>query len=173
MKEKYCAFRGETRHLSRKEDYEKMKQLCKKLAFAIMLTGLLACGGQYRNHGYMPLPEDVDALIVGVDTRDGILKVMGVPSTGGVLTDDALYYVRSLVHHRGYVRPSEINRDVLVLTFDKRQVLSNVERFDIEKGNVVRLEHRVTEAPSGDRSVLQQIIGSIGGFNPNSIVGDP
>ena len=150
-----------------------MKQICKKLALAIILTGLAACAGQYRNHGYMPLPEDVDALIVGVDTRDSILEVMGVPSTGGVLTDDALYYVRSLMHHRGYVRPNEINRDLLVLSFDKRQVLSNVERFGIEKGQLVRLEHRVTEAPGGDRSVLKRIIGSIGGFNPNSIVGDP
>jgi len=150
-----------------------MKQLCEKLAIVIMLICLVACGGQYRNHGYMPLPEDVDALIVGVDTRDGILEGMGLPSTGGVLTSDALYYVRSRVHHRGYVRPNEIKRDVLVLSFDKQQVLSNVERFGIEKGKLVRLEHRVTEAPGGDRSILQQIIGSIGGFSPNSIVGDP
>ena len=121
----------------------------------------------------MPLLEDVDALIVGVDTRDGILEVIGLPSTGGVLTNDALYYVRSRVHHRGYVRPNEVNRDVLVLSFDDRQVLSNVERFGIEKGKLVRLEHRVTEAPGGDRGVLEQIIGSIGGFNPTSIVGEP
>ena len=150
-----------------------MKQLSKKLAIAIIFTGLAACGGQYRNHGYMPLPEDVDALIIGVDTRDGILEVMGLPSTGGVLTDDALYYVRSRVHHKGYVRPNEVNRGVLVLSFDDRQVLSNVERFGIEKGKLIRLEHRVTEAPGGDPGVLEQIISSIGGFNPTSIVGEP
>ena len=150
-----------------------MKQLSKNLAIAIILTGLVACGGQYRNHGYMPLPEDVDSLIVGVDTRDRILEVMGLPSTGGVLTDDALYYVRSRVHHRGYVRPNEVDRDVLVLSFDDRQVLINVERFGIEKGKLVRLEHRVTEAPSGDRGILEQIIGSIGGFQPTSVVGEP
>ena len=134
------------------------------------MATLAACGGQYRNHGYMPLAEDVDALIVGVDTRDSIIEVMGVPTTGGVLTEEAMYYVRSRVHHKGYVKPNEIQRDVLVLSFDKNQILRNVERFGIEKGKLIRLEHRVTEAPSGDRSILQQIIGSIGGFNPNSIV---
>ena len=170
---KYYAFGGNTRHRPREEDYSKMKQLCKLLTIAIILTGLLACGGQYRNHGYMPLSEDVDALTIGVDTREGILEFIGLPSTDGVLTNDALYYVRSRVHHRGYVRPNEVNRDVLVLSFDDRQVLINVERFGIEKGNLVRLEHRVTEGPGGDRSVLEQIIGSIGGFNPTSIVGEP
>ena len=147
-----------------------MKQFCKKLALVLVMATLAACGGQYRNHGYMPLAEDVDALIVGVDTRDNIIEVMGVPTTGGVLTEEALYYVRSRVHHKGYVKPNEIQRDVLVLSFDKNQILRNVERFGIEKGKLIRLEHRVTEAPSGDRSILQQIIGSIGGFNPNSIV---
>jgi len=147
-----------------------MKQFCKQLALVLVMATLAACGGQYRNHGYMPLAEDVDALIVGVDTRDSIIEVMGVPTTGGVLTEEAMYYVRSRVHHKGYVKPNEIQRDVLVLSFDKNQILRNVERFGIEKGKLIRLEHRVTEAPSGDRSILQQIIGSIGGFNPNSIV---
>lgn len=140
------------------------------LALVLVMATLAACGGQYRNHGYMPLAEDVDALIVGVDTRDSIIEVMGVPTTGGVLTEEAMYYVRSRVHHKGYVKPNEIQRDVLVLSFDKNQILRNVERFGIEKGKLIRLEHRVTEAPGGDRSVLQQIIGSIGGFNANSIV---
>ena len=147
-----------------------MKQTCKMLALVLVMATLAACGGQYRNHGYMPVAEDVDALIVGVDTRDSIIEVMGVPTTGGVLTEEAMYYVRSRVHHKGYVKPNEIQRDVLVLSFDKNQILRNVERFGIEKGKLIRLEHRVTEAPGGDRSVLQQIIGSIGGFNPNSIV---
>ncbi len=147
-----------------------MKQFCKQLALVLVMATLAACGGQYRNHGYMPLAEDVDALIVGVDTRDSIIEVMGVPTTGGVLTEEAMYYVRSRVHHKGYVKPNEIQRDVLVLSFDKNQILRNVERFGIEKGKLIRLEHRVTEAPGGDRSVLQQIIGSIGGFNPNSIL---
>lgn len=147
-----------------------MKQFCKRLALVLVMATLAACGGQYRNHGYMPLAEDVDALIVGVDTRDSIIEVMGVPTTGGVLTEEAMYYVRSRVHHKGYVKPNEIQRDVLVLSFDKNQILRNVERFGIEKGKLIRLEHRVTEAPGGDRSILQQIIGSIGGFNPNSIV---
>ncbi len=147
-----------------------MKQFCKQLALVLVMATLAACGGQYRNHGYMPLAEDVDALIVGVDTRDSIIEVMGVPTTGGVLTEEAMYYVRSRVHHKGYVKPNEIQRDVLVFSFDKNQILRNVERFGIEKGKLIRLEHRVTEAPGGDRSILQQIIGSIGGFNPNSIV---
>ena len=133
---------------------------------------LTACGGQYRNHGYMPMKVDVDALVVGVDTREAIIEEIGAPSIGGVVTDEAIYYVRSRMHHRGYMQPKEIRREVLVLSFGENQILSNVERFGIKQGKLVRLEHRVTQTLGGDRTILQEIITSIGGFNPSAILSE-
>ena len=137
--------------------------------FAAVLI-LSACAGQYRSHGYMPPTEQIDALVVGVDTRDGIIEAMGAPTTNSAKVDNAIYYVRSRVHHKGYAKPDEINREVLVLSFGKNLILRNVERFGIEKGRLIALEHRVTESPGGDRSMLRQIISSIGGFNAGSIM---
>ena len=84
--------------------------------------------------------------------------------------ENAIYYVRSRVHHRGYAKPDEINREVLVLSFGENQVLSNVERFGIEKGRLLVLEHRVTKLPGKDRGILQKIMASIGGFNAASVL---
>ena len=92
-----------------------------------MLT-LSACEGQYRNHGYMPPKEQIDELVVGVDTREGIIEAVGAPTISAVELENAIYYVRSRVHHRGYARPDEIDREVLVLTFGKNQVLSNSQK---------------------------------------------
>ena len=137
--------------------------------FAAILT-ISACAGQYRNHGYMPPQEQIGALIVGVDTRQGILNAVGAPTTSGVDVENAIYYVRSRVHHRGYAKPDEINREVLVLSFGENQVLSNVERFGIEKGRLLVLEHRVTKLPWKERGILQKILASIGGFNAASVL---
>ena len=145
------------------------KALVRTAMFTAMLT-LSACAGQYRNHGYMPPQERIDVLVVGVDTREGIIESVGAPTTSGVAVENAIYYVRSRVHHRGYARPEEIDREVLVLSFGKNKVLRNVERFGIEKGRLVVLEHRVTKLPGGDRSMLQQILASIGGFNAASVL---
>ena len=145
------------------------KTFASKVIFAAMLT-LSACEGQYRNHGYMPPKEQIDELVVGVDTREGIIEAVGAPTISAVELENAIYYVRSRVHHRGYARPDEIDREVLVLTFGKNQVLSNIERFGIEKGRVIALEHRVTALPGGDRSALQRILASIGGFNAASVL---
>ena len=133
---------------------------------------LTACGGEYRNHGYMPMKVDVDALVIGVDTREEIVELLGTPSIDGAVTDQAIYYVRSRVQHRGYTRPNEIGREVLVLSFGKNQILRNVERFGIDQGKLVPLEHRVTQTLGGNRNIFQEIIGSIGGFNPSTILSE-
>lgn len=149
-----------------------MNRMCQQLIIPAVLLFLAACGGEYRNHGYMPSTDDVNELVVGVDTREGTMEVLGAPSTSGMMTDKALYYVRSRIHHRGYKKPNEINREVLVLSYDQNDILRNIERFDINRGNVVFLVHRITDAPGGDRNILQQLIGSIGGINPNAILGE-
>ena len=118
----------------------------------------------------MPLREQIDELVVGVDTHEDVIASIGAPTTSGVNLKKAIYYVRSRVHHRGYAKPDEIDREVLVLTFGENQILRNVERFGIEKGRVISFEHRVTAPPGGDRSMMQQILASIGGFNAASVI---
>ncbi len=143
-----------------------------RLTAIALLLFMISCGGEYRNHGYMPMRVDVDALVVGVDSREAIVELIGAPSIGGVVTDKAIYYVRSRVQHRGYMRPQEVGREVLVLSFGKNQLLRNVERFGIEQGKLVRLEHRVTQTLGGDRTILQEMMSSIGGFDPSNILSD-
>ena len=149
-----------------------MVTICGRITLIALLLFPIACGGEYRNHGYMPSKVDVDALVVDVDNREKIIELLGVPSIGGAVTDQAIYYIRSRVHHRGYIRPNEIGREVLVLSFGKNQILTNVERFGIDQGKLVRLEHRVTQTLGGDRTILQEIMSSIGGLNPSAILSE-
>ncbi|MBT4567021.1 outer membrane protein assembly factor BamE [Rhodobacteraceae bacterium nBUS_24] len=128
---------------------------------------LSACSAQYRAHGYMPQQEEVDGLVVGVDNRDSVAKSLGVPSSGGVARDNAYFYVRSRIQQGALGRPTEVDREVLVLSFNKQGVLSNIERFGLQDGTVVSLEHRVTKTAGPELSLIRQIIGSVGGSAPN------
>ena len=115
----------------------------------------------------MPQQEEVDGLVVGVDNRDNVAKSLGVPSSGGVARDNAYFYVRSRIQQGALGRPTEVDREVLVLSFNKQGVLSNIERFGLQDGTVVSLEHRVTKTAGPELSLIRQIIGSVGGSAPN------
>lgn len=130
---------------------------------AVVLLG--ACVASFRNHGYIPDEELLSDIVVGVDTRDSVAESVGPPSAGGVLENSGYFYVRSRMRHYAYRAPEEIEREVLAISFDNSGVVSNIERFGLEDGNVITLDRRVTESSVVDRTFLRQLLGSFGRFN--------
>ncbi len=121
-----------------------------------------ACAAIYTNHGYVP-PEDVLAGIrVGVSDREEVARLAGRPSTAGVITDRAWYYVASKRRHYAWKAPEEIDRQVVRISFDDRGTVRNIERFTLADGRVVRLNARVTETGIRGIGLLRQLLSNIG-----------
>lgn len=131
---------------------------------------LVGCTTQYRNHGYVPSEEDLANITVGIDTRDSVAEAIGTPSTGGMLNDGGYYYVRSRVKHYAYREPQVVERQVLAVSFDKRGVVSNIERFGLQDGHVVPLSRRVTSSSVQDKSFIRQLLGNLGRFTASDFV---
>lgn len=134
-----------------------------------LVAATSACVANVRSHGYVPPPEVLDEIIVGIDTRASVEDTAGAPSSSGVLESGAYYYVRSQVRSIGVFEPEVIDREVLAISFDANDVVSNIERFGLEDGRVVALERRVTESSVVDRTFLRQLLSGIGRIAPPSI----
>jgi len=141
------------------------------LLVAVVMTGLSACTPQFANHGYIPPQEDLDQITVGIDTRASVEETVGTPSTAGVISNSGFYYVRTRKRTFGALAPRVIERQVLAISFDDTGVVTNIERFGLERGQVVPLSRRVTTSGVGSQSILRQLLGSIGRFNPAGIAG--
>lgn len=140
----------------------------KSAVLGVCLLAATACTTQYRNHGYVPSAQDLEEVVVGVDTRDSVAETIGTPSASGVLDEGGYYYVRIRVRHFGARKPKVIERRVVAVTFDQRGVVRNVSEYSLEDGQIVPLSRRVTDSAVEERSVLAQILGNIsnfGGFN--------
>lgn len=138
------------------------------LALALVLS-LSACVASYRNHGYIPPSEDLEEIVVGIDTRDSVFETVGPPSSAGILNDSGYYYVRSRVRSFAYRAPEVVDREVVAISFDGDGVVANIERFGLDEGRVVALERRVTESSVVDRTFLRQLLGSFGRLRPGSL----
>lgn len=139
-------------------------KLAKKVGLVVLICGLAACTSIYRKHGYIPAQEDLDNVIVGVDTVDTVEAAVGRPSGQGLLKDGDWFFVESRWKHRGYSEPKEIERQVVAIRFDDRGVVSNVERFGLENGRVVALSRRVTDSNIKGVGFLNQMFSSFGNF---------
>jgi outer membrane protein assembly factor BamE (lipoprotein component of BamABCDE complex) len=141
------------------------------LAGCVLLMSV-GCTTLYRNHGYAPTDDELAEVLVGVDTRGTVADIIGPPTAGGVTNGGGFFYVQSRFRLLGPLEPREIDREVVAISFDGEGVVSNVERFGLENGNVVALSRRVTQDNIRDTTFIRQLFGSIGQFNAGDFIGD-
>ncbi|TFL19659.1 outer membrane protein assembly factor BamE [Jannaschia formosa] len=131
----------------------------------LFAMGLGACSATFQNHGYVPDPEMLQEVIVGVDTRDSVESLVGRPSTSGVLEGDNWYFVRSRVRQFAWRAPETVERELVAISFAEDGTVENIERFGLEKGRVVTLSRRVTETSVRDFGLIQQLLRNFGRIN--------
>ncbi len=147
-------------------------QLTRPMVLVAAIAFATACSPVIRNHGYVPIPEDLALLSVGVDTRETVIAAVGPPTSGGVLNESGFYYVASQFRHFGALEPRETERQVVAISFDGNGLVSNIERFGLEDGQVVALSRRVTDSPVQDSTFLRQLLGNLGRFDTTGAFGE-
>ena len=132
-------------------------------AYIIALLGcfVLSCTTNIKNYGYIPSNSDLENLVIGSDNRQSVTQKLGLPATAGL--EGAYYYVKSTFNSPGFKAAKLVDRRVVVVSFDQRNKLKNIETFNVDNGSFVRLDYRVTETGLDNTNILQQIIGSISG----------
>ena len=147
---------------------ESKKLIYLRVYVVFLITSvLLSCTTNIKNHGYIPSKSDLETLVIGKDTKQSIAKKIGLPATAGL--EGAYYYVRSTFNAPGFKSAQLVDRKVVVLSFDQRSKLKNIETFNVDNGNFVRLDYRITETGLDNKNILQQIIGSISGPSASSL----
>ena len=101
-----------------------LARYARPLVWAGLVMSLVACGPTYRNHGYVPPQEDLDQIVVGIDTRSSVEETLGGSGSGSVLEDDALYFVRSRIRTVAMLEPEVIERNVVAVSFDDNGIVS-------------------------------------------------
>ncbi len=143
-----------------------------RLAKAVVLLCFFAtasCTALYQNHGYVPADDELNELVVGVDSRATVDDVIGPPTASGVLSDGDYYYIRSRVRTYGMFKPEVVERQVLAISFDEADTVANIERFSLADGSIVPLSRRVTDSSVISNGFLRQLLGNLGQFDPSDL----
>lgn len=148
-----------------------MSRAIARLAAATGLAlGLMACSPIYRDHGFAPSEAELSEILVGIDTRDSVAERVGPPALEGLMREEAWYYTASRWKTVGAFKPKEEERQVVAISFDARGVVSNIETFGLEGGQVVVLNRRVSDDNIKGVTFLRQLLGNIGNFNAGDVV---
>ncbi len=138
------------------------------LCLALACVAMTACTPIYDRHGYTPDETQLAEIQVGKDTRETVVETIGPPSSSGVLKDSGYFYVSQRIRTFAFQAPEVIEREIVAISFDQRGVVSNVERFGLQDGNVVALSRRVTSTNIEGLNFLQQLFGNVGSLDIGS-----
>lgn len=128
-------------------------------------AALGACASNVEQHGHV-LPERViSELKPGLVTRDGVVALLGTPSTVAPFDDKVWYYISEDLKTVAFLRPDVVDRTVLVLRFDEEGMLSDVSSLDADAGTEVAVVSRETPTAGHELTFLEQLLGNVGRFN--------
>ena len=142
----------------------------KKISSVALLFVILGCSEQYRKHGYIPSEEELSSVSVSQDDKNTVIKKLGTPSIGGILSDGNIYFVQSKVLKNSIRASKPVDRQVLVLSFDDKGKLDNIQKFGIEKGKIVILDYRTTPSGLKNMSFLFRLFQNVGGPSAESLL---
>lgn len=134
----------------------------RSIGLALLVSGALtACAPTIQIHGYVPPESDVGRIRPGFDDTGSVEKLLGRPSSSGVLADSAWYYVQSTVENYTYHAPKVIDRKVLAVNFDQRGVVKDVRRYGLADGRIIPLDPETTATGGREMGILEQLFGNI------------
>ena len=138
---------------------------------AAAVAALAACTSTVEQHGHV-LPERViSELRPGLVTRDGVVALLGTPSTVAPFDDKVWYYISEDLKTVAFLRPDVVDRTVLVLRFDDAGMLSDVSTLDADAGTEVAVVTRETPTAGHELTFLEQLLGNVGRFNSPQTAG--
>ena len=133
------------------------------------LCALLICTGcssdVFLDHnGSMPADEKI-ALVHNGQTKEEVHQILGAPSLTTGLSDDHWIYMSSTIKRVAFMRPTEIDRQILAITFDNNQV-SKIDTRTMADGNNIAIDTDETSAADRKQGFFQKYFGGVGTYMP-------
>lgn len=131
--------------------------------FAMLLAGpvaLTSCGAQIDRHGHVFIDIDLQDIQPG-QSKEEVQTLLGSPDTTSSIGSDAWYYISTTQKTIAFLKPYEIDRQVLAVYFDGSETVQQVAHYGMKDGIVVNYFKGETPARGKDLSLLEQLFGNL------------
>ena len=126
-----------------------------------------ACTPVKATRGNLLAQEQVQQIEPGVHHKSDVARILGTPTTKAIFDENTWYYVGMQTEQSAFLDPEVVDKKVLKVTFDEMDMVLAVND-ETKKGVDVPIESRVTPTSGQNLTVVQQLLGNIGRFNPQS-----
>ncbi|MCB1532469.1 MAG: outer membrane protein assembly factor BamE [Alphaproteobacteria bacterium] len=145
------------------------RKLILSAAAALLLTS--ACTPTISQRGNKLEDYQLQGVVAGVHTRTDVLRILGSPTTQAPFDENIWYYIGQETEKRGILDPEVTDERIVVVAFNDEGVVEQIEEVDSDRINIP-LARSKTATHGNDLTVMQQLLGNLGRFNPQTSSGD-
>lgn len=138
-------------------------------ALALVLAlAATACAPIVNTRGNMVEAERLARIQPGKSTADDVLDILGTPTSVGAFDTRSWYYIGQVTERTAFFTPEVVDRKVVSIQFQPNGVVKDVRQIDRAAEKDLEMVDRATPTAGHDMGFLEQLLGNVGKFNPNS-----
>ena len=145
--------------------------ISKAILITSVCVGLGACSPTVQQRGNMLKDYQLEEVVVGVHTKSDILRILGSPTTISPFNEDIWYYIGQETEKRS-VLDAEIKEErIVIVAFNEEGSVTTINETDGERIDIP-IERSKTPTHGNDITIMQQLLGNLGKFNPKENAGN-
>lgn len=133
----------------------------------LFLSGLLltGCISEFEHHGYSFEQNNIQSIEVKKSNQQSVLKALGNPSTSSSYGPLVYYYIGFKTERVAFLQPKIVEQRVISITFDNKNIVSDIQEYTIDDLNNVAFSEHKTEIKGNTLTPIEQIMTNVGKFN--------
>jgi len=136
----------------------------RNLLFLSAILILPACSSDLflTHNGNMPEESYLKQLHVG-QTKEEVYQTLGAPSLVTGLSDDHWLYMESTVRRVAFMKPTELDRNVIAVTFANNKV-SKIDKRTLDDANNISIDSDETKPTDRELGFFRKYFGGVGQY---------
>ena len=138
----------------------------------VIASALAGCAAQIDHRGYVAKPGIFNGLHEGMSKLE-VEGTLGSPTTTASINfqGDSYYYISSTTTHRSVLTPTEIDRQIIAVRFDRQDRVSGVAQYGLVDGHIIDLNTRKTPVVGSEFSLLTELFKGAGSGSTGNMLG--
>ncbi|GAN77095.1 lipoprotein SmpA/OmlA [Acidisphaera rubrifaciens HS-AP3] len=140
-----------------------------RAAALLLLVALGGCSffeARPQVRGNLVDTDTLKELVPGTSTRADATALLGSPTAKATFDDNTWVYIGEVTQPQVGRTQDVVSQEVVLLSFNNAGVLEHVRTLNQDNSYPVEMASGATPSPGSEASLLQQLFGSIGKYNP-------
>ena len=138
----------------------------KKLFIILLILFVSNCSTKKleKKHGLINLDKKKDEIIIGKTNKNDVINIFGPPSTVSTFDENIWVYIESKKTNQSIFKLGSKKlqkNNTLILYFNERSLVNNLELVDINKMNKLDISEKNTKKSYSNNSKLYTILTSL------------